>query len=106
MDDCSNCHTLTARLDNAEAARRSFAADLMAAHDARYRSELAQVRADRGFNAWSDAEPGSPEGEQARRELAAALMDIAAARRQLKRALVSIEDRYADLADALTVPVS
>lgn len=106
MDDCSNCHALAARLDNADAARRSFAADLMAAQDAWHRSDTAQFTADRAFIAWSDAEPGSPESEQARRELAAALLDANHAGDRMKRALALMSERYGDLADALASPVT
>mgnify|MGYP006888286428 CR=1 FL=1 len=105
MDNCPNCHTLTTRLDNAEAARRNLAADLMAAKLTSHRAETAQYVASRAFQDWSDAEPGSPEGERARRELAAALMDLHAFQRSIGKALDAIEDRYADLADELASPV-
>ena len=98
MDDCSRCH-------NADAARRAIAADLMDAREAWHRSHAARFTADEAFIAWSDAEPGSPEGERARRELAAALLDANHAGDRMKRALALMVERYGDLADALASPV-
>jgi len=70
--------TLAARLDNAERARRSLAADHMSARAAMRRAERALTRADRGYFDLADAEPGSSVVTAARLELGAALMDLRA----------------------------
>lgn len=105
MDDCPNCHTLIARLDNAEADRRRIAANVKDMQAVLYQIEIVCVRADRGYFGVADHASTTPETDRARIELAAALMDLDAARRRLKKALAATEDRCADLADALAAPV-
>lgn len=105
MDDHSNCGHAD-RLADAEAKREALAADLMDAAHALERAELAGVRADRGYFAYTDAEPGSPEAEAARVTLAAALMDTHAALRRIRHALCAAIDGCAETGEALTAPGS
>ena len=101
LDGMDDHLTLTARLDNAEAARRRLAADHMSARAARLRAERAATRADRAYFDLTDAEADSPEATAARLELGAALMDLRAQIRRLDLELGGMAHAVADLADTL-----